>query len=1026
MCLSWMRHAFAWCPRGVVVALLTFVPVVQVLEGFNCTVFAYGQTGTGKTHTMLGDCCVSDGAVSEAGGVIPRALCHVFASLEAAKAEYSVKCTFLELYNEEITDLLSSEEEDPRRGAQPAPTRNLALMEDGKGGVLVKGLEEVIVLTAAEVFPLLERGTGKRRTAETLLNKQSSRSHSVFSVTIHIKEMNVDGEELIKVGKLNLVDLAGSENIGRSGATDKRAREAGEINKSLLTLGRVITSLVEHQGHVPYRDSKLTRLLRDALGGRSKTCIIATVAPGVHCLDETLSTLDYAHRAKNIRNKPEVNARTTKTALIKDMVHEIERLKADLVATREKNGVYMAADRWAEYEAERAAAKDRAEALASEISLREAELAEVRSLFERTAADMAALSEAHSTVVADLDATKEELGSTAARLVETAAAAAETAQLYEATSAAEAGLAKLSMSLAGTLRGSVAEVDALFSKVERKAHVESANAGALATLREEVATRLDALHAACNSHAEQQRATAGAAAAALAALRERQEADAAASAQHVAYMQQAARQAAQAARAAAQAMAQQAGEGARQAGSEAEAHAQEAAATFAQAAAALTAASDALHAALSTGMSAAAASAERQAAAQAAAQASVEAMAAAACDSMATAGAASEAAAQAARESARCAAVSMEAVKADALAEQERRQAALMEGIAKLVSQFTAASGKGVATAVAAAEEHARAACASAAEAADQAAGAAAAGAAAVQQAVRAATQAGAESAAEVATHTAQVGAALRGAVEAAQQTQQCGAAGLQRLSMSCGAFASAAGAAAEARASAAERWLEEADAGVAAEAERICDACITLGADLSAASAKQHKVLQKAATAAQSLCAANDAYTATTLPAALDSARAAVVDCTARFVRDVPTGNTPLKTASVALGAQVPSSPVIAAMRAPERDAFLAQLRGGAPAMASGDAVEDAAPEAAETTRPPSPVAQEQQAALAAEEESGLAQAAPRVVEAPAKASTRGASSRIPRAPGRSRSAPKAEVEDAARSVLGEMSNVA
>uniref|UniRef100_A0A0V0H6Y5 Putative ovule protein n=1 Tax=Solanum chacoense TaxID=4108 RepID=A0A0V0H6Y5_SOLCH len=116
--------------------------------------------------------------------------------------------------------------------------------------------------------------------------------------------MTVGDEELIKCGKLNLVDLAGSENISRSGAREGRAREAGEINKSLLTLGRVITALVEHSIHVPYRDSKLTRLLRDSLGGKTKTCIIATISPSAHCLEETLSTLDYAHRAKNIKNKP--------------------------------------------------------------------------------------------------------------------------------------------------------------------------------------------------------------------------------------------------------------------------------------------------------------------------------------------------------------------------------------------------------------------------------------------------------------------------------------------------------------------------------------------------------------------------------------------------------------------------------------------------------------------------------------------------------------------------------------------------
>eukprot|EP00878_Enallax_costatus_P040692 GHUV01047041.1.p1 GENE.GHUV01047041.1~~GHUV01047041.1.p1 ORF type:complete len:122 (+),score=37.44 GHUV01047041.1:261-626(+) len=121
-----------------------------------------------------------------------------------------------------------------------------------------------------------------------------------------MKETTPEGEDVIKIGKLNLVDLAGSENISRSGAKDGRAREAGNINQSLLTLGRVITALVEHSGHIPYRDSKLTRLLRDSLGGKTKTCIIATIAPSVQCVEETISTLDYAHRAKNIRNRPEV------------------------------------------------------------------------------------------------------------------------------------------------------------------------------------------------------------------------------------------------------------------------------------------------------------------------------------------------------------------------------------------------------------------------------------------------------------------------------------------------------------------------------------------------------------------------------------------------------------------------------------------------------------------------------------------------------------------------------------------------
>lgn len=160
----------------------------------------------------------------------------------------------MELYNEELFDLLSTTEDAPR----------LRLFDDAnrKGSVMVQGLEEVVVTNKDSVYAIIERGMLKRATASTLLNAQSSRSHSVFTVTVHMRENSVDGEELVKIGKLNLVDLAGSENIGRSGAVDKRAREAGNINQSLLTLGRVITALVERTPHVPYRESKLTRILQ--------------------------------------------------------------------------------------------------------------------------------------------------------------------------------------------------------------------------------------------------------------------------------------------------------------------------------------------------------------------------------------------------------------------------------------------------------------------------------------------------------------------------------------------------------------------------------------------------------------------------------------------------------------------------------------------------------------------------------------------------------------------------------------------
>lgn len=307
----------------------------QVLLGFNCTVFAYGQTGTGKTYTM-------EGSRLEAGlsweedphcGIIPRAISQLFDTLKDLNNEFTVRVSFLELYNEDTYDLLSSLDD----------TTKLKIFDDAqkRGSVIVGGLEEIIVQTKYEIYDILKRGSAKRQTAATLMNACSSRSHTIFSVTVHMREGTMEGEELLKIGKLNLVDLAGSENIGRSGAQDKRAREAGSINQSLLTLGRVITALVERRPHVPYRESKLTRLLQDSLGGKTKTSIIATISPSSLDLDDTLSTLDYATRAKRITNKPEMNQRLTKRALLKELTQEIERLRRDLHATREKNGIFI-------------------------------------------------------------------------------------------------------------------------------------------------------------------------------------------------------------------------------------------------------------------------------------------------------------------------------------------------------------------------------------------------------------------------------------------------------------------------------------------------------------------------------------------------------------------------------------------------------------------------------------------------------------------------------------------------------------
>eukprot|EP01114_Cavostelium_apophysatum_P020876 TRINITY_DN7123_c0_g1_i1.p1 TRINITY_DN7123_c0_g1~~TRINITY_DN7123_c0_g1_i1.p1 ORF type:complete len:1019 (-),score=329.08 TRINITY_DN7123_c0_g1_i1:32-3088(-) len=332
----------------------TVSPIVQeVLKGFNCTIFAYGQTGTGKTFTMEG----LSGALSKTSGnnihpdagIIPRSVHHIFTALEQSSSEYSVKVSFLEIYNEELLDLLAPLPSPPVTGfnstttsdSAPQPLKIFDGITGGNKGLTIQGLEEVMVNNADDIFRILEKGFKQRNVAETNMNKQSSRSHCIFTVIIHTKESTSDGEDLIKVGKLNLVDLAGSENIGRSGAVNQRKNEAAHINKSLLTLGRVITALTEHSGHIPYRESKLTRLLQDSLGGKTKTCVVATISPSNSSLEETMSTLDYAHRAKNIKNKPEVNQKMTQKAAMREYCQSIEKMKAALTAARTGDGYYI-------------------------------------------------------------------------------------------------------------------------------------------------------------------------------------------------------------------------------------------------------------------------------------------------------------------------------------------------------------------------------------------------------------------------------------------------------------------------------------------------------------------------------------------------------------------------------------------------------------------------------------------------------------------------------------------------------------
>jgi len=281
----------------------TLEPLIgEVLNGFEATAFAYGQTGTGKTYTMEGDVGSDDGR-----GLVPRAASAVLNALSVGRySDYSITVSYLEIYNEECSDLLA-----------PPHLQNQKLdLKDGGSakGIICHGLSENKVSTVSDVLDLVHRAQERRRVAETRINARSSRSHSIFTMKVSCRRAVASGE-LENVGKLHLVDLAGSEcakkasgsgdGIGAGSAVAcNEERERRSINQSLLTLGRVITALRDNSGRIPYRDSKLTRILQESLGGRCKTVIIATISPAPGAVEETISTLTYAEQAAGIQNRP--------------------------------------------------------------------------------------------------------------------------------------------------------------------------------------------------------------------------------------------------------------------------------------------------------------------------------------------------------------------------------------------------------------------------------------------------------------------------------------------------------------------------------------------------------------------------------------------------------------------------------------------------------------------------------------------------------------------------------------------------
>jgi len=292
----------------------TFAPLVDsVLDGFNGTIFAYGQTGTGKTYTMEG--VKND---NEKRGVIPNSFEHIFSHIaKSENQQYLVRASYLEIYMEDVRDLLSKEQ-----------TKNLELKERPDTGVYVKDLSSFVCKSISEIEHVMNVGNQNRSVGRTNMNEHSSRSHAIFIITVECSETDTEGESHIRVGKMNLVDLAGSERQAKTGAVGERLKEATKINLSLSALGNVISALVDGKSvHVPYRDSKLTRLLQDSLGGNAKTIMVANIGPANYNYDETITTLRYANRAKNIKNKPRVNE-DPKDTLLREFQEEIARLKA--------------------------------------------------------------------------------------------------------------------------------------------------------------------------------------------------------------------------------------------------------------------------------------------------------------------------------------------------------------------------------------------------------------------------------------------------------------------------------------------------------------------------------------------------------------------------------------------------------------------------------------------------------------------------------------------------------------------------
>ncbi|CAG9532229.1 unnamed protein product [Cercopithifilaria johnstoni] len=318
--------------------------LLNAFAGYNACIFAYGQTGSGKSYTMMG--------TEKNPGIIPRLCCSIFQKINELSSDnlaFKVEVSYLEIYNEKVRDLL-----DPKK-----TNKNLKVREHKVLGPMVDGLSVLAVSSFEQIASLMEEGNKSRTVAATNMNTESSRSHAVFN--IRLTQALTDMENAFageKMSKISLVDLAGSERAQKTGAIGKRLEEGGNINKSLTTLGMVISALAERSHangmtkskFIPYRDSVLTWLLKDSLGGNSRTVMIATISPAADNYEETLSTLRYADRATKIVNHAVINE-DPNAKIIRELREEVETLRAQISQTvKEQNETEELRERLAESE----------------------------------------------------------------------------------------------------------------------------------------------------------------------------------------------------------------------------------------------------------------------------------------------------------------------------------------------------------------------------------------------------------------------------------------------------------------------------------------------------------------------------------------------------------------------------------------------------------------------------------------------------------------------------------------------------